>query len=85
MSAGTVVFLSANQSMVVVRHSDGYAVVELLGEAVEMGDQVAGDWEALGGETIFNRTQGARLDVFMQGTWGSVEIAVETARRTGGG
>lgn len=45
MAAGQVVFVSRNQGIIVVRHDDGFTVVELNGdeESVVLGDRVSGD------------------------------------------
>jgi hypothetical protein len=85
MVDGQVVFVSRNQGMIVVRHEDGFAVVELLGSEGELtvGDSVSGVWNALGGEKI--RAHGDSHDVYMQGNWGVLQAAVDVARNTGGG
>lgn len=82
---GEVIFVSRNGGMLVVHHDDGYAVVELLGNegAVEIGDRVSGDWDAVEGETP--HTEQGRLDTYFQGSWGGREAAIEVARQTGGG
>jgi hypothetical protein len=71
--------------MIVIRHSDGFAVVELLGSEGEfgVGDLVAGDWTALGGEPIYKDRY--PHDAYFQGSWGSAAQAVTIARNTGGG
>jgi hypothetical protein len=85
MSAGHVVFASHNGAMLVVKHVDGYALVEMLGDegAIAVGDAVSGDWDALGGEPICCR--GSRYDAFFQGTWASPDPPVSMARDVGGG
>jgi hypothetical protein len=84
-STGQVVFVSRNGGMIVVHHDDGYAVVELLGDegSLSVGEQVKGDWQALGGEPLF--AGGETLDAYFQGSWGSSDAAVQIARNTGGG
>ncbi|WP_310541589.1 hypothetical protein [Phenylobacterium sp.] len=85
MSEGQVVFVSGNQGMIVVRHSDGFAVVELLGSEGEFGisDVVTGDWNALGSEPIYRDRR--MYDAYFQGSWGSSAQAIMIARNTGGG
>ena len=85
MAQGQFVFVSRNQGMIVVRHDDGFAVVELLGSEGEFskGDVVRGDWDALGGEPIFEC--GDEHDAYYQGSWGSANQAVSVARNKGGG
>lgn len=85
MAAGQVVFVSQNKAMVVVRHDDGFTVVELIGDegSVAVGDRVAGDWAALGSEPL--RTASGVLDAYFQGCWGSGQAATTVARNTGGG
>lgn len=84
-TAGQVVFVSRNGAMVVVQNEEGFTVVELLGQEGECprGATVLGDWSALGGEPLFMGQE--RFDAYFQGTWGSAEVAVQVARRTGGG
>ena len=80
MSAGTVVFISRNGGMVVVRHDDGYALVEFLGQEGELsiGDQVSGDWNSLGGELIWS--QGHQYEAYFQGTCGPLDTLLRIAR-----
>jgi hypothetical protein len=82
---GQVIFVSRNMGMLVVRHDDGFAVVELLGDEgeISVGDQVAGDWSALGDEPL--SSHGRTFDAYFQGNWGSKEAALKVARNTGGG
>lgn len=83
MSAGTIFFTSRNGGMIVVRHGDGYTLVEMLGDegALAVGDAVLGDWDALGGEPIYS--QGRRYEAYFQGTWGSPDPPVQMARGLG--
>ena len=80
-----VIFVSRNVGMLVVQHGDGFAVVEMLGSEGEIvvGDKVAGDWDALGGEPI--TAHGQNFDAYFQGNWGSRDAAIKIARNTGGG
>ena len=80
MSTGTIVFTSRNRGMIVVRHDDGYTLVEMLGDegALVVGDKVSGDWDALGGELIYS--QGRRYEAYFQGTWGSPDTPIQMAR-----
>lgn len=82
---GQVIFVSRNHAMLVIHHSDGYAVVEMLGREgeIEVGAIVSGDWNALGGEPIF--MNGEPFDAYYQGNWGSRDAALRIARNTGGG
>jgi hypothetical protein len=84
MARGQVIFVSKNGAMLVVQHDDGFTLVEMIGDegALAIGDQVAGDWDAEGGEPI--RSAGSKYDAYFQGTWGSREAPIEIARRTGG-
>lgn len=85
MPTGQVAFVSRNGGMIVVRHDDGFAVVELLGSEGEfqVGDVVQGRWDELGGEPIYKDR--LRYDAFFQGSWASGAQAVMIARNTGGG
>jgi hypothetical protein len=70
--------------MVVVRHDDGYTLVELLGDegALAVGDAVSGDWDSLGDEPVYSR--GCRYEAYFQGTWGSPDPPMRMARNIGG-
>jgi hypothetical protein len=82
-SKGLVFFVSSNGGMVVVQHDDGFALIELLGKEGELvlKDVVLGDWDALGGETVFKDRE--KFDCYFQGSWGSHETPIKIARQTG--
>jgi hypothetical protein len=65
---GKIVEINQRRGMVAVECEDGsFSVFELLGDFVEVGDEVR--WQGdhpLGSETINNLTQGARVDVYFQ-------------------
>lgn len=82
---GTVTFLSRNRGIVVVQWDDGFAVVENLGGDLDVGDELDGDWDALGSETVRNLTKSDTLDVFLEGSLGSPGQAIAEAARMGGG
>lgn len=85
MAAGSVIYVSPMQNMIVVAHGDGWSVVELLGDEgeIDIGDTLNADWSELGGGVV--RRGGESFDVYFQGTWGSHQAAVESAYRSGGG
>jgi hypothetical protein len=85
VAAGTVVFISRNQGILVVQHERGFSVVELLGSEGEFskGDRLNADWLAVGGETFIR--SGAKYDAYFQGCWGNGLAAVQVARKIGGG
>ena len=85
MASGQAIFVSRNQAMIVVQHDDGFAVIELLGGegALEVGVAVRGDWNVSGSGTI--RANGESYEVLFQGSWGSRDIAISIARKSGGG
>ena len=62
MASGEVIFVSGNGAMVVVKHDDGFALVEMIGDegALSVGDTCSADWNALGGEPI--KSGGNRYD-----------------------
>ena len=84
-TSGKVIFVSRNGAMIVVRHDNGYALVELLGDEglVELGERVSGDFSAEGSEPL--STPHGRLDTVFQGSWGVKEIPVQMAKQSGGG
>ena len=68
MVNGKVIFVSRNHSALVVRHDDGFAVVETLGREGEigLGELVYGNWEAIGNKHI--KANGELFEVFIQGS-----------------
>lgn len=84
-SIGRVTFTSRNGGMVVVQHSDAFALVEMLGDEGELrpGDRVSADWSELGGGHV--EKDGVGYEVFFQGSWGAADIPVQMARQAGGG
>ena len=65
--------------MAVVKHDDGYALVELIGNEGELSknDSLYGDWSANGGEIISkNRVD---MDVYLQGSWPNDKIPIALA------
>ena len=85
MASGQVIFVSRNQGMIVVQHDEGFAVIEMLGSegSLEVGGAVRGDWSSSGSGTV--RANGESYDVFFQGSWGSLDMAISIARSSGGG
>ena len=64
---GTVRYINARRGMVAVDTEEGFSIVELLGDEVEIGDVLS--WSAhrpLARETIRNRTQGVNIEVYFQ-------------------
>ena len=64
---GQVRYINGACSMVAVQTEDGYSILELLGDEVEIGDELR--WRGttpLGGEAIRNVTRGADMDVIFQ-------------------
>ena len=65
---GRVIDIHNERGMVALETNDGdYSIIELLGDEVEMGDEL--QWKAdhpLGSETIRNVTQGATIEVYFQ-------------------
>jgi hypothetical protein len=69
--------------MLVVRHDDGYALIEMLGDegAITVSAQVRGDWNAVASEPIF--CNGQRYDAFFQGNWPERETPIRLASGVG--
>jgi hypothetical protein len=68
--------LFRNGGMALIKHSDGYAVAELLYDEIVRGDELKGTWSELGSTRILNQTQGCRQDVYLQGSWASAQAAL---------
>jgi len=59
----------------VLTEAGGYSVLEPLGHDFEVGDEVTGNLESLGGETVrVNRT--TSVQVFIQDIHGSQQVAL---------
>lgn len=65
---GKVIWIDSNNPELIKVQFDGerIAIVELLGTEVEIEDILIGDFTNLGGEILFNKTQGKKIDVFIQ-------------------
>ncbi len=65
---GKVVWIDPTNSELIKVQIDGsyLVLIELLGHEVEIGDEIKGDLENLGGETLYNVTQQEYIDVFIQ-------------------
>lgn len=65
---GQIVEINQTRGMAAVLTEDGeYSILEMLGDEVEMGDQIS--WSGhypLGSETIANHTQGRKMSVYFQ-------------------
>lgn len=65
---GQVVEINARRGMVAVLTDEGdYAILELLGDEVEVGDQL--EWQTdhpLGSETVLNRSKAEAISVYFQ-------------------
>ena len=81
-SVGQIVFIAVNNAeVIVVKHDDGFAVVELVGnkDRLAKGDRVSGDWALLGQDSL---TFGSRkLSAYYQGSLPSFDEAVSMARK----
>lgn len=76
--AAHVVAVNPRKGFVAVQTSSGITVFELIGAyEVNVGDTIRGDFEALGGETYYNVTEGEELDVFVQDIHCSSEDALQ--------
>lgn len=76
MENGECIKVFRNGGMALIRHEDGFAVAELLDDAIELGDQLRGDWEDLGATTLFNVSQSCRQEVYLQGSWATAASAL---------
>lgn len=71
--------------MFIVRHSEGFSVIEPCGETVELGDVISGnlDWE--GPEPLKNVTQGVQMPyAIVQACFPTFEPANQMLIRIGG-
>ena len=83
-SPGQVVFVAVNNNeVIVVKHDDGFAVVEMVGSEVGMskGDRISGDWTLLGLGSL--QVGGRKLSCYFQGSLPTFDDAVAMARKVG--
>jgi hypothetical protein len=79
---GVVVHEEIGTPFIIVRHDDGFTLVELLGHhgMVQVGEAVTGEWNVESGAWIMTSTL-LKFDACFQGTWGSLSDAVAVARQ----
>lgn len=65
---GKVIWIDPTNSELIKVQIDGsyVALIELLGHEVELGDEIKGDLESLGRETLYNITQQEELEVSIE-------------------
>jgi len=64
---GIVKFINSNNGLCAIElESNNFTIFEDFDEGFEVGDQVSGNLEDLGGETLFNVTQGISVDGFIE-------------------
>lgn len=78
---GRVLFRSKETGMFIIKHSDGYALVEILGseDEIELNDIISGDWDAEGCEPLYK--EGKKFEAYFQGSWGDFETAVHVCQQ----
>jgi hypothetical protein len=75
---GVIVAVSRVNGFVAIRTSSGeYTVAELLGAEVAIGDEVSGELESLGGETLVVLSSRTRISVYIQ----DIHATAEGAKR----
>lgn len=65
---GKVIWIDPTNSELIKVQIDGsyVALIELLGHEVEIGDEIKGNLDSLGCETLYNVTQNEELDVSIE-------------------
>lgn len=65
---GTVNLINPKRGMVVVQIDHGdFTVFEVLcSYEINLGDEIVGNLNSLGGETLYNRTKNEHFDVFIE-------------------
>ncbi|HZO46422.1 MAG TPA: hypothetical protein VFB68_11045 [Xanthobacteraceae bacterium] len=78
-SQGKAVSVTHDGRLLIVKHQDGYCLIEMIGSASELsiGDTILGQWDA-GGTVVLRGNE--IFDCRFQGSWVSLEEAVATAR-----
>jgi hypothetical protein len=78
---GVVVHQEPGTAFIVVRHNDGFTLVELKGHEgmIDVGEAVTGEWAIDSGAWVMTSTR-LKLEACFQGTWGTLSDALAVAR-----
>ena len=79
---GTVTMINHARGFAAIELKDhGHTVVELLGDELELGDEVDGALDALGDQTLTRVSTRSRIAVIVQDYWLSAEAAREVLQQ----
>ena len=76
MNGKIVLINQKNGLAALITENDDYTSFEPLGHIIELGDNITGNLESLGGETWYNETQNEHIEVFVEDIYGSKETAL---------
>ena len=71
---GTVVYINSHRRMIIVQQPGGFTLADVFGDELRHGDVLSHEWDDDSGKPAI-REAGARVDVLIHGTWGSLEAA----------
>lgn len=79
---GIIKLINPSRGWAAVKIDSGYTVFEILEGpfAIELGDEISGDLESHGGETLKNITKSEAMNVYIQGIMCSREHAISLMR-----
>ena len=78
---GTVIAFNPKRSLGAVKiHGGDYCYMEFLGSEPEPGDVLMGNFESLGGKTVFNETRQINMEVFIEDYHMPRDLALEKIR-----
>lgn len=78
---GIVRYVNSQKGLCAIEtETNNFTIFEDFDEGLEVGDVVMGNLENLGGETLYNKTQGIEVDGFIE-NFGCGENQIETQLR----
>ena len=87
MTWATVVFVSKCGTWIVAQEYDQWIVFELVDDegSIQICDAIRGSWDVKGGgQEVFVKRTGFTVDIYIEGRFRSVRLAVQKAKQWSG-
>jgi hypothetical protein len=87
MTWATVVFVSKRNTWLVAQEYDQWIVFELVDDegSIQICDAIRGSWNVKGGgQKVFVKRTGCTVDIYIEGRFRSVRLAVQKAKQWSG-
>jgi len=87
MTWATVVFVSKRGTWLVAQEYDQWIVFELVDDegSIQICDAIRGSWDVKGGgQEVFVKRTGCTVDIYIEGRFRSVRLAVQKAKQWSG-